>query len=68
MEKDALNLDQDRLRKRQAAHAAAANSDATLWPNWCHSTKPTKPRKEFRAKTPRYAIARGFRAGYGLYS
>ena len=63
-------LDPDQPKKRAEAHAAGARSAATLCRNWPHPVKPkkVKPMKLGRSYSSRFAMARAFRTGHGLYS
>lgn len=64
------NLNPEQRQKRAAAHAAAACATTTLWTNWPHPIRSTKPKskKVFTPKTRSYKLARSFKAGHGRYS
>ena len=60
--------DLDQHKKREAAHALAARSDTTVWPDWLRRDEPKKRKKVYWSKTPRFVLARAFKAGYGRSS
>jgi hypothetical protein len=62
------NPDPDHRDKRELAHASAASSDATLWPDWLRHPKPKNRKKVYWTNTPRFVLARARKAGHGRYS
>ena len=62
------NPDPDQHTKRETAHALAARSHATVWPDWLRRAEPKRRKKVYWAKTPRFVLARAHKAGHGRYS
>jgi len=66
-----MTRSQSHAYKRAEAHAQGAQSNATLWPRLPLLAEPSQPRKKgkvYEPRTPRFAIAKAFRAGHGRYS
>ena len=60
--------DPDKHKKREAAHALAARSHTTVWPDWLRRAEPKKRKKVYWTKTPRFVLARACKAGHGRLS
>jgi hypothetical protein len=60
----------EQRQKITAAHATAEQLTATIWPNWPHAIPSTlkKSKKVYVPRTPKFKVARGFKAGHGRYS